>query len=581
MSALTVVRRLVRRSVKPLVMAAIAGSLALSLVVTTPSNAQAFVPPILPVVAGATTMAMPSLLATSLALHPVGWTILGLTALGVGLYASKDYWLPYVTGEFGKGNANVPVTGVAGFEPGLVVIGSTLTGNGNDASVNVGYTASGSTTGWTMTVQAIFKCQRVSDGVIQYRLTTLTQVKANRTTSFDSFYTLAGCYSPSYKTVGWMVGGGYAPNGESFLPNINNTTTPVAFSGNTSSATGVHGPSNIMRFGDLRTSGFDPRSDAAAYRVEVECIAPDGKIATATAHSLGSESGIKIPSCEAAGLGHGTGAVKVFTAAPGFAPDEVLWETKRPTEDPAQPLCSPTRPTSGCKLGVLLDGKPCVMGSVECENWSSLRNDPNYSTRLSCQYGPYAVAIETCNPLERAYEPGGSPATEPNVDGNPATRNDTMPNGTTQPKPDVGVAPGGFPSAGTNPDDPCLARAWSWNPADFVKSPVLCAMKDAFVPKMDIQARSNELKQNAMNTVPIAWLGSPILGPSGSGCPNWTINVAGLSKNVVCDSSFTAALLGVRGPLFILVAAAMVWPLIRGIWYASIPVLRVNAGSSK
>jgi len=189
--------------------------------------------------------------------------------------------------------------------------------------------------------------------------------------------------------------------------------------------------------------------------------------------------------------------------------------------------------------------------------------------------------------MEPAYRPGGAPANEENMDGDPATRNYTQPGGTTYTPPSTGTgtAPGGFPSAGVNPSTGtspnCSAPEWSWNPIEFVFNPVLCAMQEAFVPKTDIQMRSDALRDQASEVVPISWLTNPISGPSGGGCPNWTINVQGLSKNVVCDSSFTAALVAVRYPLFGIVAAAMVWPLIRGIWYASIPVLRVSPGSHK
>jgi hypothetical protein len=230
------------------------------------------------------------------------------------------------------------------------------------------------------------------------------------------------------------------------------------------------------------------------------------------------------------------------------------------------------------------------MGVSACVNWASLNQDPNWSPRISCQYGPYTLATSSCNPLEQAYEPGGAPATDPNTDGNPDTRSDTQPDGNTQPRPSTdpnappatGTAPGGFPTTGTgSPDVDCLKDAWSWTPVDWVFKPVGCALTQAFVPKTDIQAESNSLRDESNTKVPFAWLQTPITGPAGGGCPAWVVHVGGFAENVVCDSSYTAAIRGIRTPLFGIVAAAMVWPLLRGIWYACIPVLRVNPGSSK
>jgi hypothetical protein len=125
-------------------MALVAGGVALSLVINTPSNAQAFVAPIPPpVIFGATEMVLPELMAVGSVLGPVGWTIVGLTALGVGLYATKDYWMPYVTGDFGAPKtAREAPAGTTGILPGFRLAGLLVSGTGN-RSMTIAWTYTG------------------------------------------------------------------------------------------------------------------------------------------------------------------------------------------------------------------------------------------------------------------------------------------------------------------------------------------------------------------------------------------------------------------------------------------------------
>jgi hypothetical protein len=589
-------------------MALVAGGLSLSLVVTTPSNAQAFVPvPVLPAVFGATSMVIPELMATSAILGPVGWGIAGATAVGIGLYATKDYWLPYVTGDFGKANPSCPTGQFCG-SGGSSDIGPSPSPS---ASASPSPTPSPSPTyGGAVNSNITLANARVSaDG----RAIVVDRTFAAPAGSFASFSTayILQCQND----------GGYGANGGArtvtnvaSASNVQPGTVQLTYTCTFSDGYGTHygqptgfkagaagdqglpsyptnyagsktGPGNSISWGTLAPADINPRTDATKYVTTVECIKPDGTLASISAESLGGAGGLTVPSCAAAGLGHGTGKMDVDGYLNG-SPNKIdMWNATAP---------APTRAQPGCKLAVFVDGKECAMGVAECVDWSSLSKDPTWEPDVSCQYGPYSVPIELCNPIEQAYEPGGAPATDPNTDGDPGTRSDTQPDGSTQPRPSTdpnappgtgtgtGTVPGGFPTTGTTTDpDPCLARAWSWNPADFVKNPVVCALKDMFVPKMDIQARSNQLRDDAKGRVPVSWISTPIQGPGGGGCPNWVINVGPVHQNVVCDSSFTAAILAVRYPLFGLVASAMVWPLIRAIWYAAIPVLRVSPGSHK
>jgi hypothetical protein len=125
----------------------------------------------------------------------------------------------------------------------------------------------------------------------------------------------------------------------------------------------------------------------------------------------------------------------------------------------------------------------------------------------------------------------------------------------------------------------CWPNGWAMlNPLEWVLKPINCA----FVPKQDIQARVQNTVNTASALPPMSWFaGVNMTGPGGANCPNWNIEVAGMSRNVICDSSFTAALRGSRGLVFTMLSAAMIWPLIRSLWYASIPFIRVSPTSSK
>jgi hypothetical protein len=252
---------------------------------------------------------------------------------------------------------------------------------------------------------------------------------------------------------------------------------------------------------------------------------------------------------------------------------------------------------AGCTLSVHVDGVPCTVSRSECQTWPAVAAVT--PSRVVCKWGSYNVPTSDCYGIANGYKSETGTVFDPkagtwvaiDTHGNPVAPN-PEPWNPTNPNPTPGTTPGtatppatgGFPVTGTNPatSPSCDAPGWSWNPVEWVKNPVVCALADAFVPKTDITARMTTIQTIAVDKPPMNWLfPPPMVGPAAAGCPNWNIKVAGLTQNVVCDSSFTAALVGVRAPMFGLIAAAMVWPLMRGIWYAAIPILRVTPTSSK
>lgn len=265
----------------------------------------------------------------------------------------------------------------------------------------------------------------------------------------------------------------------------------------------------------------------------------------------------------------------------------------------AYPLCAGPG-AGGCAMKVQLDGTDCSPSRTECQTWPSVSSSA--PSRVTCKWGTYTVPTSDClallpnaykSEVGTVYDPHSQTWTAIDTYGNPIASNPQPWNPTnpapapgtnvgTPTTPGTGTSTGGFPSTGTNPSDTCVPGGWSWNPVDWVKNPVICALQEAFVPKTDIGGRIGGIITTIQGKPPLSWF-VPVWGaPSSAGCPNWNVNIPGmLTKNVVCESSFTAAIVGARGGLFGIAATAMVWPLIRGLWYAAIPILRVQATSSR
>lgn len=115
-----------------------------------------------------------------------------------------------------------------------------------------------------------------------------------------------------------------------------------------------------------------------------------------------------------------------------------------------------------------------------------------------------------------------------------------------------------------------------WNPVDWVYVPVKCSLKWAFVPKTPFSARATRIKTAFDGkfpfTVPamIDQMGSG----TGGGCPSWQVVLGADTWSAVCDSSFTQAIVGARGWLTGGMLAAAFWPLVRGLFFASVPIIK-------
>lgn len=598
------VRRTMRRSLKPFVMLGIAGTLSVSLVVTTPSNAQAFVPVLAPpvILLGSGVATLPSVMGALSLTGPIGWGLMGLGALALGAAATQDYWLPYVTGDFGKGESGDGPVGEyppessyqkkSGEVDSYFTLGE-LSISGGQVIIPWDYAKLGAANGSSnFNVHYAYRiaCKHPD-----------TRLGDNGVRIKEDVSTIGGGLPPGKGTSG-TVGRNCEVNGSNWgepigaevgvagyenLPLMPDTWT-------------MGGPSTYRTYGSLKAPskpGFDPNGEDVTYQTTVECIRADGTKFNLTAEASGAQKAIKVPACAAADpTAHATGKTDVVGLAPGLAPQPLYTVPNTPA--PAEyPACDHNRGGPLCTLKVMWNGQECMVGQFECAHWTdpNIKNDP----RLSCQYGPYAVATAVCNPLERAYEPGGAPATDANIDGNPSTRSNTDPSGQTIPKTSTSTgtvpstttrtapAPGEAapaPAPGTTGQSAeCFPGGWAvFNPMWIVDG-ISCS----FIPKMDITQRVGELQALAGTKAPLSWMAPQMTGPGSSGCPAWVVQVnttefgPGYAKNIVCDSTFIQAIVGARGPLFGIVAGAMIWPLFRSLWYAAIPVLRVTPGSSK
>lgn len=580
-------RSLLRRSAKPVAFAAVAMVMSLSLIVTTPSNAHALTAkqPVKPSwVLGAVKTVAPAALAAA-SFTPVGWG-LRLFQLGMLAYDTSDIWMPYVTGLFGtaKDSENYDPNATSQGQPKADPRIQLGTPDISSSYAMVQVNDAGFSTGFTnFSVAMRYECKWDQAGFANTVFNTYANSAANLPTPFQSFTVKGNCAATKsgVNLTGHPVGAEFGLIGTgNFVPFNSGTTMKLT------------GPGNHVSVGTFGGLGaFDPRGADVSYLGKSECIDAMGNISWVTGPQIPGDNGAMLmPSCAAAGKGHGTGRTQVIA----FKPDgtqETVWDTgANPLSDPATPLCDPGRATSGCTLEVTKNGQPCTVGDVECENWTEDAKNDQTGTKYGCKFGPYTLPLNSCNLLEGAYAPGGSLINDENTDGDPATKSNLGPSG----EPATSTAPavtgtgtdfapstpgvGGNPGPSAEPETKqCFPTGWAaFNPIEWVLKPIRCAFEPTTT---DVQTRVQTLRDTAKTKAPISWIMTDATGPGGSGCPSWRIFVGSESWSAVCDSSFTAAIVGSRGLIFTMLSVAMVWPLLRSLWYAAIPILRVQPSS--
>jgi hypothetical protein len=124
---------------------------------------------------------------------------------------------------------------------------------------------------------------------------------------------------------------------------------------------------------------------------------------------------------------------------------------------------------------------------------------------------------------------------------------------------------------------------------------ILDGLEELFVPDRSLASRMDELDGLLDDRFPFnvaASLGSMGIGAGGAppagagvpvaadggGCPSWEVIVqtpgGGETYDAVCDSSFTSAIRGARPFILAGLLTAAFWPLVRGLFFASVPVIK-------
>lgn len=568
------IRQLLVRVAKPAAMVAVAGALSLSLVVTTPSTAHALPTPVIDVkptfVQGAQKVLSPGIttagkFAGGLAGGP--W-IKAAKMLGMVAFMSSDLWMPIDHGDYGTPPESKEMYATDGYKilPGFRLGGFTFTA---PRSMGIAWSFSGEGTK-TGQITVSFTCRQIIAqtgkpvGFISQSYSIWQRTGMNASTFASGVFTGDAC--PNYTEV------------------VSGTMGPQTAGGTT------NGPENQYQYG-VSEGSFSPTSPDVTYKARSECVDSSGAVTWIEALTSGANDGhVLVPSCAAAGKGHGTGVTELLTQAPGETTWETQWTTgPSPLSDPATPLCDPGKTSSGCTLQVEIDGKPCLVGDPECENWPEVNQNDSTQARVKCKFGPYTLPTASCGLLEPAYVPGGAPVNDPNTDGDPGTTSWADPSGNPiaapVPAPITPTVPGAVPGGGGSvspsadqESKECFPTGWGMlNPVEWVYKPVVCASKALFEPKKSIQTRVTSMQAQFANRVPVSWFGVTGSGVSGGGCPtNWAVEVSGHSYSLICGTPADSIIQGFRPVLGAMLIVAMLWPLIRSLFYAAIPVFKVN-----
>lgn len=418
--------------------------------------------------------------------NPLG---LAFTA-GQLLYMTRDSWMPWVANAFGAGGAS-----------------SVSPAGALDMSLT-----------WSVNFSPTLDASAIDVRAVASAYTGYDVLNA----SWQCKSSIGTVTSGSGGSNGFVWEGGQS--GDFHLGNCPTGSTLVS-----ASAWAGNGKSNTLSWGQ----SFDPQTEAT-YEVSVDCRLADGTLATITKTTVSPQGGgLAIGSCDAMYPGsHGIG-LRVGGARTG-SPMVEQWRQDWNETSTLYPNC--VGAGMACSYVLEYQGVPCVAGQSACINWAlkSQANPADYQ----CKYGAYSLSLSGCGILERVYEPNGTTLTDLNTDGNPATADVTYPDWVPAPEPVPGApavgAPGGAPApvtggqtnptaTQTNNTDCWPSGVAAWNPAEWVLTPIKCALSWAFVPNVaTLTVLKDGIKADLDRT------GLPALGaavavpltsvPGGSGC---------------------------------------------------------------
>lgn len=419
----------------------------------------------------------------------VGCAVMAGAVVGIGLYMTKDTWMPWIANAFGAGTTQ-PVATCGPY--GCVLLQSVISRDAVTASGQFQITGTG-----VFQRPWILQCKNTTTGATWQTSPSGGAFTGYAGNSYPWSFTLCAQY-PNIQGVSpgtWITT--YFEGGQTV--NLGHVTwgTYNAYTG----------------------SGFDPNS--AGVRNEVLCRNPDGSSYSVVGPGVVVNGLVEMPTCVGA-TGSQVGAhgecVTLSTQAPGTTP----WVPQSSncaaagaaarSAEVKYPNC--VGGTVACTYVVRVNGIPCQIGMTGCSDWPA-QAETNPAV-YGCYYGMYAVSLASCGLLERAYEPinGTTPlrVTVLNTDGDPRTYTTPtpviappttarVPAPTTTPT-DTAV-PGGASTVAPTGGQDCFPSGYGvFNPASWVLQPIKCALTWAFVP-------SSSFINGWGDSINAEWTGSP------------------------------------------------------------------------
>jgi len=460
-------------------------------------------------VMGAVRAAAPAA-ATATVAGPEGALIVDtVVALGALAYVTRDTWMPWVSGWLGSSTALNVQSDPPSSNFGMYFTLSNpviVTGPNGTMSITATKTAhTGHSDDW-FTEYITYQCKN-TDGTYASGAPSWTQPQTSMTNIGD--------------TKTWMI------------PCTNGASPSFI-----KSSRGSYPTFNQVEWG----TQYDPQTEGT-YRVDASCRKTDGTLVTVSITTTAPAGrGLKVPSCDAAWAGSHAEKFTTFGANTG-APMRELSSTTLPATSALYPNC--VGAGVACTYVVQYNGVACEIGQVECINWEVRRLA--FPAAYACMFGAYAVALDLCAIDERVYEPAGVVLTLLNTDGDPYTYDEPVPpwaapapNTATDPIP--APVPGTQTTPGptqTNNSDCWPSGSAAWNPAEWVLTPVKCALTWAFVPDAATMTNLSSTTGADMARVGIAPIAAGVasnvaLVGQGDGCngPGVTFSAVGIVKEM-------------------------------------------------
>lgn len=270
--------------------------------------------------------------------------------------------------------------------------------------------------------------------------------------------------------------------------------------------------------------------------------------------------------------GHGS----LCTAGPGRMSVPLRSYSVNETQLGKYIKCVTSTSDDPCRLRVVTPtGHVCFASTdARCQGWWNTSTDtarPGFGCVFASGTVAYTVGANACKPLASAYGTGTpestapdpttapdpatdpyrgpaplpSPAPDPASDPQPYTPGDPGPDpsGSASPSPGGGIEPTQGGARGTDPGTvtlpvtpgtSCFPSGWdAFNPLQWIYEPVLCALRDAFVPSSSQMQSVTDLKTDVLNRAPFSYVGDvvgwlPQLFTGTVGCLTWDVHLGSL-----------------------------------------------------